>query len=125
MDEAPIKLAKFRADILSSTIPSRQNSMSAHTECSISVDHLQGPPHISTKGLPMKRRLGAELDKSIKSVAKRKKKNPRLDAVDIAESSNLTQDSLTNLSSIGESHGVNDSQHLEGFMSLLKSFHTS
>ncbi|MED6154415.1 hypothetical protein PIB30_112222, partial [Stylosanthes scabra] len=73
MDNARIKLGEHRAAKLQSSIPVQQSCGAQGSQCSISLDRLQGPALISTKGRPTKWRLGSELDKSIKNATKRKK----------------------------------------------------
>ncbi|MED6161385.1 hypothetical protein PIB30_060284 [Stylosanthes scabra] len=74
MDGAQTTLHDHRAPKDQSIVPSRQSNMAPKTQCAISVDRLLGPPHVSTKGRPTKRRLGAELDKAIKNSTRRKNK---------------------------------------------------
>ncbi|MED6136815.1 hypothetical protein PIB30_059286 [Stylosanthes scabra] len=78
MDDSLIKLYEYRASKLQSSVPSRQSSNTSESQCSINVDLLLAPPQLSTKGRPSNKRLGSELDKSIRNATRRRKKNSTL-----------------------------------------------
>ncbi|MED6221656.1 hypothetical protein PIB30_056847 [Stylosanthes scabra] len=79
MDDFLIKLYDYLASELQSSIASRQSSNASESQCAINVDLLLAPPQVSTKGRPSNRRLGAELDKSIRNATRRKKKDSTSD----------------------------------------------
>ncbi|MED6159818.1 hypothetical protein PIB30_045630 [Stylosanthes scabra] len=72
-------LYDYRASKLQSSVPSRQSSNASESQCAINVDLLLAPPQVSTKGRPSNRRLGAELDKSIRNATRRRKKDSTSD----------------------------------------------
>ncbi|MED6188445.1 hypothetical protein PIB30_086045 [Stylosanthes scabra] len=70
LDDSLIKLYDYRASKLQSSVPSRQSSNASESQCAINVDLVLAPPQVSTKGRPSNRRLGAELDKSIRNATR-------------------------------------------------------
>ncbi|MED6176911.1 hypothetical protein PIB30_092888, partial [Stylosanthes scabra] len=73
MDGAQTTLHDHRASKEQSSVSSRQSNKAPKTQCSINFDRLLSPPQVSTKGRPTKRRLGADLDKTIKNATRRRK----------------------------------------------------
>ncbi|MED6170241.1 hypothetical protein PIB30_028974 [Stylosanthes scabra] len=67
---------------LQSSVPSRQSSNALENQCAINVDLVLAPPQVSTKGRPSNKRLGAELDKSIRNATRRRKKDSTSDTMD-------------------------------------------
>ncbi|MED6111866.1 hypothetical protein PIB30_056305 [Stylosanthes scabra] len=63
MDDLQIKLGEHCASKLQSSIHVQQSCRAHESQCSISVNRLQGPSLVSTKGCPTKRRLGLKLGK--------------------------------------------------------------
>ncbi|KAL4356949.1 hypothetical protein AHAS_Ahas09G0137800 [Arachis hypogaea] len=60
-------------------VPSSQNGTVTQGDPHLGESDIQGPSKVSTKGRPRMKRLGSELDASIKNSMRRKKKNPPLD----------------------------------------------
>ncbi|MED6131727.1 hypothetical protein PIB30_012430 [Stylosanthes scabra] len=58
MDNAVIKLGEHRAAKLQSSIPVQQNCEAQGTQCSISVDRLQGPALVSTVYVLISKAMG-------------------------------------------------------------------
>ncbi|MED6153078.1 hypothetical protein PIB30_098105 [Stylosanthes scabra] len=75
MNNSRIKLGEHCAAKLQSSILVQRSCGTQGSQCSISVDRLQGLALVSTKGRPTKQRVGSELEKSIKNATKRKNKN--------------------------------------------------
>ncbi|RYQ85462.1 hypothetical protein Ahy_B10g105026 [Arachis hypogaea] len=74
--DAKSKLTDYRASMPSTTVVATQNTMPTHSTGGAIVHDIQGPSRVKTKGRPRSKRLGAELDKSIKkSMQKRKRKS--------------------------------------------------
>ncbi|QHO15432.1 Protein FAR-RED ELONGATED HYPOCOTYL [Arachis hypogaea] len=95
-------------------VPSTQNSTVTQCHPHLGESDIQGPSKVSTKGRPRMKRLGSELDTSIKRSMRRKKKNsPLLCEVDQA----LNQDVVMDFA-----RRANESQEHGGFLSLLNSF---
>ncbi|MED6208945.1 hypothetical protein PIB30_049840 [Stylosanthes scabra] len=67
IDGAQTTLHDHRASKDQSSVPSQQSKKAPETQCSFNFDRLLGPTQISTKGRPTKRRLGADLDKTVKN----------------------------------------------------------
>ncbi|MED6222319.1 hypothetical protein PIB30_063213 [Stylosanthes scabra] len=82
LDDALIKLYDYRASKLQSSVPSRQSSNASKNQCAINVDLVLAPPQVSTTGRPSNKRLGAELDKSIRNATRRRKKDSTSDTMD-------------------------------------------
>ncbi|MED6132775.1 hypothetical protein PIB30_021902 [Stylosanthes scabra] len=82
LDDSLIKLYDYRASKLQSSVPSRQSSNASENQRAINVDLVLAPPQVSKKGRPSNKRLGAELDKSIRNATRRRKKDSTSDTMD-------------------------------------------
>ncbi|KAL4301043.1 hypothetical protein AHAS_Ahas17G0261400 [Arachis hypogaea] len=78
LDQLRSKLLDYRANLVSRRVPSSQNSTVTQGDPHLGESDIQGPSKVSTKGRPRMKRLGSELDASIKNSMRRKKKNPPL-----------------------------------------------
>ncbi|RYQ83251.1 hypothetical protein Ahy_B10g101899 [Arachis hypogaea] len=112
LDQLRSKLLDCRANLLSRRVPSSQNSTVTQGDPHLGESDIQGPSRVSTKGRPRMKRLGSELDASIKNSMRRKKKNPPLDVHQA-----LNQDVAS-----CSARRANESQEHGGFLSLLNSF---
>ncbi|RYR54478.1 hypothetical protein Ahy_A06g029765 [Arachis hypogaea] len=112
-EEAAIsKLLDCRANLVSRRVPTSQNITVTQGDPHLGESDIQGPSKVSTKGWPRMKRLGSELDASIKNSMRRKKKNPPLDVHQA-----LNQDVV-----YCSARRANGSQEHGGFLSLLNSF---
>ncbi|XP_016169159.1 protein FAR1-RELATED SEQUENCE 5-like [Arachis ipaensis] len=74
--DAKSKLTDYRASMRSTTSAATQNTMPTQSTGGVVVHDIQGPSRVKTKGRLKSKRLGAELDKSIKKpMQKRKRKS--------------------------------------------------
>ncbi|RYR69219.1 hypothetical protein Ahy_A03g015756 [Arachis hypogaea] len=74
--DAKSKLTDYHANMRSTTVAVTQNTMPTQSTVGVVIYDLQGPSRVKTKGRSKSKRLGAELDKSIKkSIQKRKRKS--------------------------------------------------
>ncbi|RYR24827.1 hypothetical protein Ahy_B02g058368 [Arachis hypogaea] len=112
LDQLRSKLLDYRANLVSRRVPSSQNSTVTQGDPHLGESDIQSPSKISTKGWPRMKRLGSELDASIKNSMRRKKKNPPLDVHQA-----LNQDVVG-----CSARRANESQEHGGFLSLLNSF---
>ncbi|RYR15632.1 hypothetical protein Ahy_B04g072513 [Arachis hypogaea] len=76
LDELRVKLFDYRANLGSKRVPTTQNSMVTQRDPALGASDIRGPSKVSTNGRPRLKRLGSELDTSIKKSMQRKKKNP-------------------------------------------------
>ncbi|RYR14181.1 hypothetical protein Ahy_B04g070787 [Arachis hypogaea] len=76
------KLTDYRASVRSTTVVVIQNTMPTQSTGSAIVHDIQGPSRVKTKGRPKSKRLGAELDKSIKKLLQKRKRKSHPDDVD-------------------------------------------
>nr|XP_029153400.1 protein FAR1-RELATED SEQUENCE 5-like [Arachis hypogaea] len=112
LDQLRSKLLDCRVNLVSRRVPSSQNIMVTQGDPHLGESYIQGPSKVSTKGRPRMKRLGSELDASIKNSMRRKKKNPPLDVHQA-----LNQDVVCCFA-----RRANGSQEHGGFLSLLNSF---
>ncbi|XP_015949654.1 protein FAR1-RELATED SEQUENCE 5-like [Arachis duranensis] len=112
LDQLRSKLLDCRSNLVSRRVPSSQNTTATHGDPHLGESDIQGPSKVSTKGRPRMKRLGSELDASIKNSMRRKKKNPPLDVHQA-----LNQDIVC-----CSARRANGSQEHGGFLSLLNSF---
>ncbi|XP_025664680.1 protein FAR1-RELATED SEQUENCE 5-like [Arachis hypogaea] len=114
------KLTDYRASMRSTTVAASQNTLPTQSTGGAIVYDIQGPSRVKTKGRPKSKRLGAELDKSIKkSMQKRKRKShPICDEVDL-QSDN---DHYGSLNKRFEDSTMWNSSDGGRFMHLLNSF---
>ncbi|RYR42624.1 hypothetical protein Ahy_A08g039083 [Arachis hypogaea] len=121
---AKSKLTNYHASMRSTTVAASQNTMPTQSTGGAIVHNIQGPSRVKTKGRPKSKRLGAELDKSIKkSMQKRKRKSHPVcvrsdDEVDL-QSNN---DHHGSLNKRFEDSTMWNSSDGGGFMHLLNSF---
>ncbi|RYQ92226.1 hypothetical protein Ahy_B09g098410 isoform B [Arachis hypogaea] len=73
--EAKSKLTNYCASICSNTVAVTQNSMPTQSTCGVVVRDMLGPLRVATKGQYKSKRLGVDLDKSIKKIMRKKKRN--------------------------------------------------
>ncbi|XP_020970359.1 protein FAR1-RELATED SEQUENCE 5-like [Arachis ipaensis] len=112
LDETRTKLAAHRAKKRSETVSDAHASFGSQSSNDISVDDIQGPSKVATKGRPKSKRLGAALEKSFKNSARRNhKKSPPVFRPHASQDVNLP-------SVVGR----NVPLQVGGFMSLLSSF---
>ncbi|KAL4349753.1 hypothetical protein AHAS_Ahas10G0073500 [Arachis hypogaea] len=78
LDQLRSKFLDYRANLVSRCVPSTQNSTVTQCHPHLGESDIQGPSKVSTKGRPRMKRLGSELDTSIKRSMRRKKKNSPL-----------------------------------------------
>ncbi|XP_057761042.1 protein FAR1-RELATED SEQUENCE 5-like [Arachis stenosperma] len=76
LDELRTKLFDYRANLGSKRVPTTQNSMVTQRDPTLGASDIQCPSKVSTTGRPRLKRLGSELNTSIKKFMRRKKKNP-------------------------------------------------
>ncbi|XP_057730342.1 protein FAR1-RELATED SEQUENCE 5-like [Arachis stenosperma] len=69
---AKSKLTDYRASMRSTTVAVSQNTMPTQSTGGAIVHDIQGPSRVKTKGRSKSKRLGAELDKSIKKSMQKK-----------------------------------------------------
>ncbi|RYR72472.1 hypothetical protein Ahy_A02g006690 [Arachis hypogaea] len=128
MDSAWHKLKEHKESEHQAThVPSAINS---HTrdECPVSMDELQGPRRVPTRGHPTSTRLWANLEKSSKNRARKHKNTHNHNK----ESNGNAQSSPTNVASSYKdtqwtcSEMTNNlATHFGSFISLLNSFHNA
>ncbi|KAL4293834.1 hypothetical protein AHAS_Ahas18G0167700 [Arachis hypogaea] len=70
--DAKAKLTDYRASMHSTTIAATQNTMPTQSTGGAIVHDIRGPSRVKTKGRPKSKRLGVELDKSIKKSMQKK-----------------------------------------------------
>ncbi|XLT36696.1 hypothetical protein HN873_067988 [Arachis hypogaea] len=128
MDSARHKLKEHKeSEHQVAHVPSAINS---HTrdECPVSMDELQGPRCLPTRGRPMSTRLGTDLEKSIKKRARKHKNthnhnkgpngNAQSSPTNVASSYKDTQWACSEMTD-------NLATHSGSFISLLNSFHNA
>ncbi|QHN81452.1 Protein FAR1-RELATED SEQUENCE [Arachis hypogaea] len=116
--DAKSKLIDYRASIRRTTVAASQNTVPTQSTGGAIVHDIQGPSRVKTKGRPRGKRLGAELDKSIKKSMQKRNKRSHLDEVDLPSDNDhhgplnkgIEDSTLWNSSDVG------------GFMHLLNSF---
>ncbi|QHO12588.1 Protein FAR1-RELATED SEQUENCE [Arachis hypogaea] len=81
--DAKFKLTDYRASMRSPTLDATQNTMPTQSTGSVIIHDIQGPSRVKTKGRPKSKRLGAELDKSIKKSMQKRKRKLHLDVADL------------------------------------------
>ncbi|XP_057746648.1 protein FAR1-RELATED SEQUENCE 6-like [Arachis stenosperma] len=81
--DAKSKLADYCASMCSTTFAATHNTIPTQSTCGVIVLDIQGPSRVKTKGRSKSKRLGAELDKSIKKSMQKRKRKSHLDVVDI------------------------------------------
>ncbi|RYQ89142.1 hypothetical protein Ahy_B09g095948 isoform E [Arachis hypogaea] len=121
LEETRAKLAAHRAKKRSESVAETQTNIGSQSSNDVSVDDIQGPSKVTTKGRPKSKRLGSALEKSIKNSRRRKQKN--LPPVYL----------WLNLNQVVRPHTLEDTNHCAvsglngpeqagGFLSLLSSF---
>ncbi|RYQ89141.1 hypothetical protein Ahy_B09g095948 isoform D [Arachis hypogaea] len=106
------KLAAHRAKKRSESVAETQTNIGSQSSNDVSVDDIQGPSKVTTKGRPKSKRLGSALEKSIKNSRRRKQKNlPPVVRPHTLEDTNHCAVS-----------GLNGPEQAGGFLSLLSSF---
>ncbi|XP_016206358.1 protein FAR1-RELATED SEQUENCE 5-like [Arachis ipaensis] len=116
--DAKSKLTDHRASMRSSTLDGTQNRMPTRSTCDVILHDIQGPSRVKTKGRPKGKRLGAELDKSIKKSMENRKRKSQPDVVD-PRTDNDCHGSVDNRV---EDSTIWNSADGGGFMDLLNSF---
>ncbi|XP_057755754.1 protein FAR1-RELATED SEQUENCE 5-like [Arachis stenosperma] len=81
--DAKSKLTDYYANVHSTTVAVTQNTMPTQSTGGAIVHDIQGPSRVKTKGWPKSKRLGAELDKSIKKLLQKRKGKSHPDDVDL------------------------------------------
>ncbi|RYR51144.1 hypothetical protein Ahy_A06g026189 [Arachis hypogaea] len=71
LDQLRSKLLDYRANLGSRRVPTIQNSTVTQRDPALGESDIQGPSKVSTKGRPRLKRLGSELDTSIKKYMRR------------------------------------------------------
>ncbi|XP_025625396.1 protein FAR1-RELATED SEQUENCE 5-like [Arachis hypogaea] len=116
--DAKSKLTDYRASMRSTTLDATQNTMPTQSTGGVIVHDIQGPSRVKTKGWPKSKRLGPELDKSIKESMQKKKRKSNLDDVDLQ----TDNDHDGSVNKIFEDSTIWNSSDGGGFMHLLNSF---
>ncbi|XP_020967455.1 protein FAR1-RELATED SEQUENCE 5-like [Arachis ipaensis] len=112
LEETRAKLAAHRAKKRSESVAETQTNIGSQSSNDVSVDDIQGPSKVTTKGRPKSKRLGSALEKSIKNSRRRKQKNlPPVVRPHTLEDTNHCAVS-----------GLNGPEQAGGFLSLLSSF---
>ncbi|RYR03382.1 hypothetical protein Ahy_B06g082299 [Arachis hypogaea] len=75
LDDARAKLVDYRARMLNKTVAIAHNSITTDTSIVLSIEDIQAPSKVTTKGRPKGKRLGYELDKLIRKSMQRKQKS--------------------------------------------------
>ncbi|RYQ84807.1 hypothetical protein Ahy_B10g104284 [Arachis hypogaea] len=75
LDDARAKLVDYRAMMQNKTVAIAHNSIATDTSIVLGTKNIQAPSKVTTKGRPKGKRLGYELDKSIKKSMQRKWKS--------------------------------------------------
>ncbi|QHO24291.1 Protein FAR1-RELATED SEQUENCE [Arachis hypogaea] len=121
LEETRTKLAAHRAKKRCESVSETQTNIGSQSSNDVSVDDIQGPSKVTTKGRPKSKRLGAALEKSIKNSRRRKQKNSS--PVDVWLNLNFVV-RLHAFQDInyGAVAGLNVPEQAGGFMSLLISF---
>ncbi|RYR08295.1 hypothetical protein Ahy_B05g075902 [Arachis hypogaea] len=116
--DAKSKLIDYHASMRSNTIAAAQNSMPTQSAGGVSVHDMQGPSRVATKGRPKSKKLGVDLDKSIKKSMQKKKRNSHPDVVDLRSDNDYD---ASRKKAFDDATGWNASDG-GGFISLLNSF---
>ncbi|RYQ80016.1 hypothetical protein Ahy_Scaffold1g106709 isoform F [Arachis hypogaea] len=66
LDELRAKLVNYHANLGSRSVPNTNNNMVTQSDPACVASDIQGPSKVATKGQPRLKRLGSELDASIK-----------------------------------------------------------
>ncbi|XP_057730054.1 protein FAR1-RELATED SEQUENCE 5-like [Arachis stenosperma] len=112
LEETRAKLAAHRAKKRSESVAETQTNIGSQSSNDVSVDDIQGPSKVTTKGRPKSKRLSSALEKSIKNSRRRKQKN-----LPPVVRPHTLQD--TNHCAVS---GLNGPEQAGGFLSLLSSF---
>ncbi|KAL4316628.1 hypothetical protein AHAS_Ahas15G0304100 [Arachis hypogaea] len=97
LDDARSMLTDYRAKMRSKSVADTHNNMATQSEFMVGVDDIQGPSRVTTKGRPRSKRLGANMDRSIKKYVQRRKRNlPPDNDVQATGNEKLTLESFTN-----------------------------
>ncbi|KAL4373830.1 hypothetical protein AHAS_Ahas05G0121000 [Arachis hypogaea] len=115
LDELRAKLVDYRVNLGSRSVPNTDNNMLTQFDPACIASDIQGPSKVATKGQPRLKRLGSELDASIKRSMRRKKNNPPQVNNGAINPNIVAVPAL----SMNESHGNDE------FLSLLHSFRHS
>ncbi|RYR04981.1 hypothetical protein Ahy_B06g084796 [Arachis hypogaea] len=113
LEDARAKLVDYCGRMRNNTVLTAHNSIATDPSTIFGTEDIQAPSKVTTKGRPKGKRLGYELDKSIKKSMQRKRKS--LCNVYNRVESTANQDSEASTQQIA-------SQGLGGFMLLLNSF---
>ncbi|RYR16131.1 hypothetical protein Ahy_B04g073070 isoform K [Arachis hypogaea] len=76
LDELRAKLVDYRVNLGSRSVPNTDNNMVTQSDTACVASDIQSPSKVATKGRPRLKKLGSELDTSIKRYMRRKKNNP-------------------------------------------------
>ncbi|RYR16127.1 hypothetical protein Ahy_B04g073070 isoform I [Arachis hypogaea] len=112
LDELRAKLVDYRVNLGSRSVPNTDNNMVTQSDTACVASDIQSPSKVATKGRPRLKKLGSELDTSIKRYMRRKKNNPPQENNGAINPNIVAVPAL----STNESHGNG------GFLSLLHSF---
>ncbi|RYR34685.1 hypothetical protein Ahy_A10g049684 [Arachis hypogaea] len=75
LEDAKAKLVDYRARMRNKTVVNAYNSIATGTSTVLGTEDIQAPSKVTTKGYPKGKRLGYELDKSIRKSMQRKRKS--------------------------------------------------
>ncbi|KAL4305737.1 Cyclin-like F-box [Arachis hypogaea] len=112
LEDARAKLVDYRARMRNKTVANAHNSIATDTSTVLGTEDIQAPSKVTTKGRPKGKRLGYELNKSIRKSMLRKRKSL---GKDNRVESTADQDSEASTQQIAK-------QGVGGFMLLLNSF---
>ncbi|XP_057745693.1 protein FAR1-RELATED SEQUENCE 6-like [Arachis stenosperma] len=115
LDELRAKLVDYRANLGSRSVPNTDNNMVTQSDPACVAIEILGPSKVATKGRPRLKRLGSELDTSIKRSMRRKKNNPH------QENNQAINPNIVAVPALS----TNESNGNGGFLSLLHSFRHS
>ncbi|RYR24956.1 hypothetical protein Ahy_B02g058566 [Arachis hypogaea] len=116
--DAKSKLIDYRASIRRTIVAASQNTVPTQSTGGAILHDIQGPSRVKTKGQPRGKRLGAELDKSIKKSMQKRNKRSHPDEVDLPSDN----DHHGPLNKGIEDSTMWNSSDGGGFMHLLNSF---
>ncbi|XP_025702729.1 protein FAR1-RELATED SEQUENCE 5-like [Arachis hypogaea] len=118
LSDAKSKLTDHCASMRSTTLDGTQNTMPTRSTCDVILHDIQGPSRVKTKGRPKDKRLGVELDKSIKKSMEKRKRKSQPDVIHL-QTDNDRQGFIDNKF---EDSTIWNSSDGGGFMDLLNSF---
>ncbi|RYR68006.1 hypothetical protein Ahy_A03g014482 [Arachis hypogaea] len=121
LEETMAKLAAHHAKKRSESMSKTQTNIGSQSSNDVSVDDIQGPLKVTTKGRPKSKRLGAALEKCFKNSRRRKQK--KSSPIDVWLNLNfVVRPHAFQDIHHGSVAGLNVPEQAGDFMSLLSSF---